>query len=362
MCEVRGMISNPTDYKMLTPPGGVLIDGGIMPARDVAGDGSWKVLRGEDPCFLLEAGRRIAVYAFQEPSLVFGLGEVTKTVDAQPMKSAIYGIREGVKSGRTWPNAPALKNGFGYYPDIVQPGTTGTADLWDGCLTPATVSATEAFVSAPSDFSTGNPLRADNVRKIFHDLNTVKAVVADGGTEVFSSGATERSREWRPDGSLIRDVTTDYSPGTLVFSAQGDSGFYGPTQTDYNWTATGVHNPMTHPEWLATLSPTSCWALWRVWTTFYPASGAAVKHEDGFVLDASITVTGDLAFSAPVSSAGLLQMAKAAHPGEVYDSALSMPGYSGEYVNAALVGVMFYDSGIDFSALGWTWPIQQGGN
>ena len=308
------MISSPTDYKMLTPPDGVLIDGGIMPARDVAGDGSWKVLRGEDPCFLLEAGRRIAVYAFNDATLAFDFGEVTKAVDAQPMKSAIYGIHDGAMGGRTWPNAPVLKNGLGYYPDVVQSGTTGALAFWDGCLTPGTASAPSNFMSTTSAFTTDAPLRADNVRKIFHDLNTVKGVVADvrgiawdNGAVVFSSGATKRIREWRPNGSIIRDVTTDYSPGTQVISA-GNSGFYGPNQTDYNWTATGVHNPMTPPERLAALSPTSCWALWRVWTHFYPESGSAVDHEDAYVLDASITATGDLAFSTPVSSAGLLQM------------------------------------------------------
>lgn len=41
------------------------MDGGIMPARDVADDGSWKVLRGEDVCFMTEAAkRRIALQRF----------------------------------------------------------------------------------------------------------------------------------------------------------------------------------------------------------------------------------------------------------------------------------------------------------
>ena len=368
------MINTPQDYQLVTPVG--VIDGGILPARDVAADGSAHTLRAEDDCFLAEAGRRICAYRFSDGG--HGGGEPSLVRDRGPFRGAIDGIHEGAVSNnasatdiRTWPNVPVLKSGgniqsgqgWRYIPDFVQFGTNGLASRWDGCLTTATVSAPSDFMASTLDFSGAQKsLLNDNVRKIYHDLNTVKGVVADGGTADFSSGATKRSREWRSDGSLVRDVTTDYSPGTQVISAEGDSGFFGPTQIDFNWTATGVRNPMTHPERLAALSPTSCWALWRVWTTFNPESGPAVKHEDGFVLDASITVTGDLAFSAPVSSAGLLQMAKAAHPGAVYDSALSMPDYSSVAVNAALVGVMFYDSGIDFSALGWTWPIQQGGN
>ncbi len=360
------MITQPQDYQLVTPVG--LVDGGILPARDVAADGSAHTLRAEDDCFLAEAGRRICAYRFSDGG--HGGGEPSLVRDRGPFRGAIDGIHEGAVSNnasatdiRTWPNVPVLKSGdqsgqgWRYIPDFVQPGTNGIASRWDGCLTTATVSEPRDFLASTLDFSAARKsLLNDNVRKIYHDLNTVKGVVADGGTAVYNSGATKRSREWSSDGSLVRDVTTGYSPGAQVISAGGVSGpFYGPMQTDYNWTATGVHNPMTHPERLAALSPTSCWALWRVSTTFYPESGPAVRHEDGYVLDASITATGDLVFSTAVSSAALLQMAKAAHSGSVYDSALSMPDYSSLSVNAALVGVMFYDSGIDFSALGWTW-------
>ena len=49
------MITRPQDYLLVTPVG--LINGGIIPARDVAADGSAHVLRTEDLCFAIEAAR-----------------------------------------------------------------------------------------------------------------------------------------------------------------------------------------------------------------------------------------------------------------------------------------------------------------
>ena len=42
------MINSRDKYDFVTIPDEIRIDGGIMPARDVAADGSWKHLRGED--------------------------------------------------------------------------------------------------------------------------------------------------------------------------------------------------------------------------------------------------------------------------------------------------------------------------
>lgn len=68
------MINTPQDYQLVTPVG--VIDGGILPARDVAGDGSVHALRTEDMCFAIEAVkernfRQISssgVYAFPSPT------------------------------------------------------------------------------------------------------------------------------------------------------------------------------------------------------------------------------------------------------------------------------------------------------
>lgn len=49
------MIADRQDYEFVDVPNSIAVDGGIMPARDTRQDGSWKVLRGEDPAFLMEA-------------------------------------------------------------------------------------------------------------------------------------------------------------------------------------------------------------------------------------------------------------------------------------------------------------------
>lgn len=68
------MINTPQDYQLVTPVG--VIDGGILPARDVAADGSAHVLRAEDMCFAIEAVKErnfqqissSGVYGFPSPT------------------------------------------------------------------------------------------------------------------------------------------------------------------------------------------------------------------------------------------------------------------------------------------------------
>ena len=62
------MIRSREEYLFVTVPETIRVDGGIMPARDVAGDGSWRQLRGEDPAFLMEGvrERKKAVWASTE--------------------------------------------------------------------------------------------------------------------------------------------------------------------------------------------------------------------------------------------------------------------------------------------------------
>ena len=62
------MITNATDYQYVSPVG--IIDGGILPAREVAADGSALALRAEDLDFALEAAHeRSNIYRDWPPSL-----------------------------------------------------------------------------------------------------------------------------------------------------------------------------------------------------------------------------------------------------------------------------------------------------
>lgn len=67
------MINTPQDYQLVTPVG--VIDGGILPARDVAADGSAHAVRAEDLCFALEAVKerdfkQLAPFPSMQPSHV----------------------------------------------------------------------------------------------------------------------------------------------------------------------------------------------------------------------------------------------------------------------------------------------------
>lgn len=353
------MIDNCNKYIAATPPNDILIDGGIMPARDVAGDGSWKILRGEDPCFLLEAARRIYAYTFSDDGYDY---DVTKKVAGAPIRAAIDGIHHGtVQDGanyKTWPHRPVLVNGsysgtgWRYIPDVVSYGTSGTANYWDGCLTAATRSAASDFKASRSDFFTGRALIADNIRKIFYDLNRVKGVVATEGETTYSADSTYQERAWYPDGTQYRDVTYPTNERSRVISMEMNSYFFGPVQYDYKWEATGIDNPMTHPEHLAALTPTSCWTLWIVKSSL--RTSTTDRYVDAYIVDSAITSGGDISFGIPVASSDILSLCVRAHG--LYDYVWDMPEDGIEEIYATCTGVMFYDEGIDFSSIGWVWP------
>ena len=372
------MIAQPQDYKLVSPVG--LIDGGILPARDVAADGSAHALRTEDACFLAEAGRRINAYRFSTSGVPYGEGEPGLVLDRGPFVGATHGIQEGAVRNasdvRTWPKAPVLKSGgnvqsgqgWRYIPNL-QYGTPSVGDItcfWDACLTSETASAARDFVASTLDFNFGKKaLWNDNVRKVYHDLDRVKGVMATG-SPIFTSGSTLQRRDWRQDGTIEADRTYDYTPGSSgasVFRAWRDEdSFFGPQQDDYAWTCTGVQNPAAQSGRLADLRgvPTSCWALWTVTSTMKSLSNSntLADNVDGFLVDATITQAGNLLLDVPVTASSLLQLCVTAHRYDnypLYDYVWDMPTYRLEEVSATYVGVMFYDAGIDISALNWNW-------
>ena len=88
-------------------------------------------------------------------------------------------------------------------------------------------------------------------------------------------------------------------------------------------------------------------------------SGYLAQKVDAYLVDASITQAGNLLLGVSVTTSELLRLCVLAHGNDAYpfyDYVWTMPDHRREEISAAYVGVMFYDSGVDFSALGWTWP------
>lgn len=237
------MIAARAEYDFIDVDAAVAVDGRIMPARDVAGDGSWRELHGEDPAFLMEAALERQYVA--EPGLFRPAGGVSQfsalrsrymPTMAAPRGREIWaarlqGVAEGVAELRP------ICSTTNVVPHIGVGNKTGVARDWMGSRLPqilGTEVPESSISSSPSMFTHsgdpaalaphGVPLRADSVRRLYYDLAQLRHVTA------WKSPAA-----WRDDDSVRAEVTawsktgwTGGDPGgTTVFDNEcyaADSG------------------------------------------------------------------------------------------------------------------------------------------
>lgn len=172
------MISSPSDYLFVDVPSGIGVDGGIMPARDVAGNGSWRVLRGEDPAFLVEAALE-RDYA----RLIGASGDADFNNDVDYLQASCGGslMDREIRSVRLAEVArmvrylrphyassatlPVVSIGQDRYPGAVHDAYFGAVPLDLGLGI-----AEASLASAPADFAAGGALRADSVRALYYDF------------------------------------------------------------------------------------------------------------------------------------------------------------------------------------------------
>ena len=163
------MIKSRDKYDFVTIPDEIRIDGGIMPARDVAADGSWKHLRGEDAAFLLEG--------IQERRRAIGLSytpvEMDRFLRASRLATVAHDIRQMALS---WV-APYFVKPF---EDVAVHGKSDTS--FDTFFPDAKFTA-EYLASSADDFAVGAPLRADPVRALFYDMQRLRSFISGGPDE-----------------------------------------------------------------------------------------------------------------------------------------------------------------------------------
>ena len=163
------MIRSREEYLFVTVPETIRVDGGIMPARDVAGDGSWRQLRGEDPAFLMEGvrERNKAVWASTEHV------EVDRFLRAFRLAGVAHAIRL-MASSRARP----------YFVKPFEDVTVhGAVDGNFDTFFPDAKFTAEDIASSEGDFSVGAPLRADPVRALFYDMQRLRSFVSGGPAE-----------------------------------------------------------------------------------------------------------------------------------------------------------------------------------
>lgn len=170
------MIRSREEYLFVTVPETIRVDGGIMPARDVAGDGSWRQLRGEDPAFLMEGVR--------ERQAALGLAVTTAVMDRALRASRLAGVAFDIRRMASRRARPYFVKPF---EDVAVHGAVdGNFDTFF----PDAKFTAEDIASSEGDFAAGAPLRADPVRALFYDMQRLRSFVA-GATAETSGSAWE---------------------------------------------------------------------------------------------------------------------------------------------------------------------------
>lgn len=167
------MIRSRGEYLFVTVPEAIRVDGGIMPARDVAGDGSWKQLRGEDPAFLMEGVR--------ERHAAIGRADTTVVMNRALRARRLAGVADDIRMMATRSAAPYFVKPF---EDVAVHGEVdGSFDTFF----PDAKFAAEDLASSVGDFAVGAPLRADHVRALFYDMQRLRSFVGSARPETSCS-------------------------------------------------------------------------------------------------------------------------------------------------------------------------------
>ena len=213
------MLDRLSDYKFTIPESGVIVNGGIMPARDVANDGSWKVLRGEDPCFLSEAARRMRTFRHyadsKDEAARPDYAQVTKAIKGAPLnyiETDVAYASKGPDIGDGYyamPFNPSMRQG-----SIIQlkTDTAQAAVTWQEVINGTFYNTPlHAVTFLQPNFS--SQLIADSVRQLYYNHRQIGSA--------FSTGPS-KFRWARTQAYIIN--TYDSETGTTVTSTERHEG------------------------------------------------------------------------------------------------------------------------------------------
>ena len=175
------MIENAQGYQLITPVG--FIDGGILPARDVAVDGSAHAVRAEDLCFAMEAVKerdflQVGEYHVMEyvsPSHVRRQADRINVWKA--LRIACYGEYSLETTSRLsriyavdvdaqFPDVPYTSGSIGLYP-----GVSGMNLLYPGAILP----------SCYTGDTRNHVIANDPWRMFYYDLKRADRLYIEGG-------------------------------------------------------------------------------------------------------------------------------------------------------------------------------------
>lgn len=363
------MINRREDYKFTTPPEGIQIDGGIMPARDVADDGSWKVLRGEDPCFLAEAITRMLTfrrYGAYSPL------SVERKVSGMQWTYIVEHLRDTSRYGDE------------FYVFDRHPATAGTykmnvggasADDYFGAILN---SLSEGSYRHPEFFSDvypnwGDKLEADKVRKVWYDYRQFGAIVSVGPYDMRVA-----------DGAKINQTIVEYSNGVIIDSRTSEipepvvGGGYtilsggnryaevagtGASASEYEWTLESIL-PRTQPTKLEDIFDMKPLVFLRISTRTADPQGGGLGEPsyDALVFEGVVDDSGKISLDGVTSSLILEMVRQARTIPSVSEMLSDSPPYGNAFygcdISVQAVGIAFYDQSIDTSGIDWQWTPQ----
>ena len=186
------MITSREQYRFVEIPDGIRVDGGIMPARDVAGDGSWRQLRGEDPAFLMEGVR--------ERNAAIGKDYTTVVMNRALSARRLAGVADEIRIMANRRVAPYFVKPF---EDVAVHGKNSASSLYT--FFPDVRFTAEDLASSAGDFAAGEPLRADPVRALFYDMQRLRSFVAGATAETSGSA-------WEVEQSAYNEDQAFYPP------------------------------------------------------------------------------------------------------------------------------------------------------
>lgn len=195
------MITSREQYRFVEIPDGIRVDGGIMPARDVAGDGSWRQLRGEDPAFLMEGVR--------ERNAAIGKDYTTVVMNRALSARRLADVADEIRIMANRRVAPYFVKPF---EDVAVHGKNSASSLYT--FFPDVRFTAEDLASSAGDFAAGEPLRADPVRALFYDMQRLRSFVIDTADTGYSCSAWEIVTSAYDENQTLKPPS---SPSSVVY-------------------------------------------------------------------------------------------------------------------------------------------------
>lgn len=371
------MLDDASDYKYVTPPQGMRIDGGIMPARDVAGDGSWKVLRGEDPFFLAEAIARMSGFRRYCTAGAANVIPVTEEVSGDVWNRGGTSSTQCIVKGLM----DVANYGGSQYVFTDQPTSAGTYKTDVGGnddMASVLASLDTGAASAPSFSSdtgytwSGHPLIADNVRKVWYDYRQFGAIVSVGEMGMrIPAGSTYLYERQDWNGGAPGSYTSTYRDEQEVASSQslisGSNVFaevqgLGATASTHSWSLLSVlpyDGAYRTSSPLSVLSGMSATVIFRITVGTLGQNQSMTYAYDSLACAGTVDADGIVNLN-NVTASGILNEVKVHRTIPTVAEMLSdSPPYGSAYygcnVSVKAIGAVFYDSELDTSGINWTW-------